>query len=161
MKKLLLFLFALILAIALQFIVSGWAGKRVINFFLILVIMWGYHKGWKEGILVGFFSGLVQDILFFPIIGINAFALSLIGFLTSEAKSKIYQQNIISFALMVGIVFLINNLIISLWILLFHRLPFVSIFLGSLHPSIFYTCGLCSFVFLVMAKPTKSSIPKT
>lgn len=161
MKKFFLFLFLALLALIMQFIVTGWAGRAVMDFFLVLVVFWSYFRGWKEGVLAGFFSGLIKDIFFFSLVGVNAFSLSLIGLLISEVKDRIYQQNVVFFALIVGGSFLVNSLIVCLWLWLFYHFPLLYTFVGSVYPSFFYICGLCIGIFLVLERLTGSSIPQS
>lgn len=161
MKKLFLFLFFTLLALILQFVIIGWVGRAVVDLFFILVILWSYFRGWKEGVFAGFFCGLVKDIFFFSLVGVNAFSLSLMGLLISEVKGRVYQQNIVFFTLLVGVSFLINSLILSVWLLVFHRFSLIYTFANSLYPSLFYTCGLCGGIFLVEEKLSRKSIPQS
>jgi len=161
MKKFLLFLLLLYLALSLQFIITGWMDRAIFDFFFVLVIFWSYFRGWKEGLLAGFFCGLVKDIFFFSLVGVNAFSLSLIGFLVSEVEGMIYQQNVVFFTLIVAAAFLVNNLIVSIWLFLFYQFPFIHTFTSSFYPSLFYTCGLCSVIFLIGEKLARGSIPQS
>ncbi|MCD6575089.1 rod shape-determining protein MreD [Candidatus Aerophobetes bacterium] len=161
MKKLLLFLALFFLSLILQFVLTGWIGKRSADLFLILTILWSYHRGWKEGILAGFFCGLGKDIFFFPLIGINAFSLSLIALLTSEVKIRIYQQNVLFFALMAGILILINTLILSIYLFLFYRFPFLYTIKSSLYPSFFSTWIISCIIYLSVENLTRKFIPQS
>lgn len=160
MKKFFIYLFLLFLALILQFTFTGWYQKEMVDFFLITVIVWSYFRGWKEGVLAGFFCGIAKDIFFFPLIGINAFSFSLIGLLVSEIKVKTYQQNLVFFILMVGTLFLLNSFTLAIWLFFFYRITFVHTFISSLYPSLICTCGVCGAIFLIEEKLTKSSIPK-
>lgn len=159
MKKFLLFLLLFFMSVIAQFILTGWTGKVTLDFFLVLVVFWSYFREWKEGILIGFVCGLTKDIFFFPLMGINAFSFSLIAILISEAKQRIYQQNVILFTLMAGAAFLINSFLASVWLFLFYRFPLLSTFTEALYPSVFYTCGLCGGIFLIQERLTRRFIP--
>ena len=161
MKKFFLFLFLLFLSLILQFILKGWTDKVTLDFFFILTIFWSYIREWREGVLAGFCCGLTKDIFFFPLIGVNAFSLLLIGLLASEVKIRIYQQNIVFFTLMVGILFLINSLVLSIWLFLFYQFPFVYTTVTSLYPSFFFTLILCAIIYLIGERLTGRIYPTT
>ena len=157
MKKFLIFLSLLFLALVSQFIIAGWSKGTVVDFFLILVIFWSYKRGWREGVVAGFFCGVIRDISFFPLVGANAFSLSLIGLLVSEVRERIYQQNIVFFVLISAACLATNSLILSLWFFILHHLTFANTFVSSLYPSLIYTCGLCGVLFLIQEKITRRS----
>ena len=53
------------------------------NIIMILVCSYALLRGKKEGLLVGFFSGLLVDLFFgyYEVIGINAFLYMMIGYI--------------------------------------------------------------------------------
>ncbi|MCD6256599.1 rod shape-determining protein MreD [Candidatus Aerophobetes bacterium] len=96
MKKFFIFLVLLFLVLILQLTLAGWTRRVSIDFFLVFVIYWSYStKKLNEAVLSGFFSGLLKDIFFFPLLGINAFSFVLVSFLVNEIEGRIYHQNII------------------------------------------------------------------
>ncbi len=149
MRKIFLFLILLILALILQIMFAGWSRKVAVDFFLILVIFWGWSNGWKEGSLTGFFSGLIKDIFFSPLLGISAFPFLLLGFFAGEVGSRIYQQNIIFFTLFVGLALLIQSSILSFWLTIFYKYSFPSTFANSLYPALVPNCIFSFGVYLV------------
>lgn len=148
MKKLGTFIGFLGVALVLQFTFSGW-WKEGVDLFLILVVSWAWFRGWKEGLLTGFVAGILKDIFFSPLLGLNAFSLCLIGFLMGNIKEKIYQENILIFLLGAGIVFILQSALLSLWLSLFYRFSFLGNFYSSFYPSFLYNCGFCFFIFLI------------
>ena len=121
MKKLATFILLVslvfLLEAALMGLVSFKGGKP--DFPFILLILWAWTHDWKEGLLAGFTIGLLEDIFFSPLLGLNAFALSLVGFLTSEVRERVYQENIVFILLMVGLVSILNGAILSFWLTIF------------------------------------------
>jgi len=158
MKKFFIFLVLLFLALILQLTLAGWTRRVSIDFFLVFVIYWSYStKKLNEAVLSGFFSGLLKDIFFFPLLGINAFSFVLVSFLVNEIEGRIYHQNIILFTMVVALASLIHSLITSIWLQVFSYLPFSSTFKTSLYPAIIYNCILCFIVFLVKEGALKKS----
>jgi len=148
MKKAVIFIFLVIIALILQAVLAGripigW-GKPDIP--LILLIFWAWHSDWKQGLLAGFIIGLLVDILFFPLLGLNAFSLTGVGFLVAGIREKIYQDNVIFFLLLVGLATLFNGSIIAFWLLV---LNLSSSFREIVFPTLVYNC-LISFVLFLL-----------
>jgi len=121
MKKLAVFIFLVSLVFLLEATLMGivpFKGGKP-DFPFILLILWAWTHDWKEGLLAGFTIGLLEDIFFSPLLGLNAFALSLVGFLTSEVRERVYQENIVFILLMVGLVSILNGAILSFWLTIF------------------------------------------
>ena len=58
------------------------------DFFLIVVVYYSVTTEQVNAMLVGAVCGLVQDALFSPIIGVNAFAKALLGYLISGLSGR-------------------------------------------------------------------------
>lgn len=147
MRKFFLFIFFLFLAAAVQFILTGLDKTFGIDLFFILVLFWSYFRNWREAILAGFFCGILKDIYFSPLFGVNAFSLCLTAILINEVRRRIYQQNFIFFALISGIFFLVYNLIFSFWMAVFFGFSPGYTFNLSFLYSLLYTSGICGLIF--------------
>ena len=64
------------------------------NILIILTSCFGFMRGKKEGMYVGFISGLVIDILFGNIIGFYALAYMVIGYLNGFFASIFYPEDV-------------------------------------------------------------------
>jgi rod shape-determining protein MreD len=69
------------------------------NLLLILVVSNAYMRGRMTGMLMGFFSGLLIDILFGNVIGLYAMIMMLIGYVVGFAH-KIYSRDDFTFPLL-------------------------------------------------------------
>ncbi len=150
MKKLAIFAILTTLAFVIQVAVVAGGGKwGRPDFLLILVVLWGWERSWKEGLLVGFAIGLINDIFFSPLLGLNAFSLSLIGYLSGEIRERVYQRNVVLLLVTVGICSLLDGFTLSLLSFLF-RLS--SLVIGRLTYLVLltalYNCGLAFLIFL-------------
>ncbi len=154
MKKKVIFVLLLVLAVFTQLILGEWIQIRGIrpDFLLILLIFWAWNEGWKEGLIVGFIIGILKDILFSPLLGLNAFALLLSGFLVGEVRDKIYGENVFLFLIIVGLVSILNEVIISSWLSIFHISSFLKGFPVFLIFISLYNCFISFFVFLILSK---------
>ena len=64
------------------------------NFFVILTATIGFIRGKNEGMLVGFFCGLLLDVMSGTMIGYYAFIYMLAGYLNGMFKNNFYPENI-------------------------------------------------------------------
>ncbi len=64
------------------------------NFLIILTSSFGFMKGKKEGMYIGFVSGLIMDILFGDLIGFYALVYMIIGYLNGFFASIFYPEDV-------------------------------------------------------------------
>lgn len=152
MKKTIIFVFLVILVLILQGVLIGriqlrW-GRPDLP--LILLIFWAWHNNWKQGLIAGFIIGLLVDILFFPLLGLNAFSLALVGFLVAEIRERVYQDNVIFFVLLIGAATVLNGIILSFWLLVFNISPsFLEKIVFIVFPTLLYNCIISFPIFLL------------
>ncbi len=61
---------------------------------LLVVMFMGVYKGKVYGSIMGIVIGLIQDVLFSPIIGTNALILFFAGYFIGKLEDKIIKDNI-------------------------------------------------------------------
>lgn len=87
------------------------------NILLILTASIGFMRGSKEGMFIGFFSGLLIDIQFGTIIGFYALIYLVIGYINGMFQKMYYDDNIkLPLCLIAGSEFLYG---ISIYLFLF------------------------------------------
>lgn len=151
MKKTAIFIFLIILVLILQAVLVGriqlkW-GRPDLP--LILLVFWAWHNDWKQGLLAGFIIGLLVDILFSPLLGLNVFSLGLVGFLVAELREKVYQDNVIIFLLLAAAATILNGVILTCWLLIFNlSSSFLEKFILLIFPTFLYNCLLIFPLFL-------------
>lgn len=64
------------------------------NMLIILTATCGFMRGHKEGMFVGFVSGLLLDVLFGGILGFYALIFTLVGYLNGFFTSIFYPEDI-------------------------------------------------------------------
>lgn len=62
---------------------------------LLVVIVFSLLKGAEEGAISGFASGLLQDIFSSGLLGINALAKTVMGFICGVLKERIFAEHIL------------------------------------------------------------------
>ncbi|NLW22434.1 MAG: rod shape-determining protein MreD [Tissierellia bacterium] len=65
------------------------------NTSLILIVIISLLKGKKTGSLIGLIIGLLQDIIFSPVIGINGFIYFFVGYLIGMIENKLSKDNVL------------------------------------------------------------------
>lgn len=78
---------------------------------LIIIVFCSYCFGSTEGEVIGFFSGITQDILSAGPLGFNAFSRTLIGFLYGKFKGKLYLDSVLLPVLFVTIATLLKEIL--------------------------------------------------
>ena len=64
------------------------------NLMLIVTAAYGFMRGPKEGMLIGFFSGLIIDIQFGNILGFYALIYLLIGYVNGLFEQMYFDEDI-------------------------------------------------------------------
>ena len=62
------------------------------NFMIILPVLFGYLKGRKEGIFVGFCAGILYDLFFSDLLGFSALIFVIIGYISGMFYNN-YEEN--------------------------------------------------------------------
>ncbi len=129
-------------------------GGIIPNLMIIITASYGFMRGRKTGLLVGFFSGLLMDIFFSDILGFYALIYMYIGYLNGVFRKMFYPEDIkLPIALIVGSDCLYNIVIYILTFLLKGRFQFGYYFLNIIVPEMVYTiivtCVLYPLLLLV------------
>lgn len=110
------------------------------NILLILTSAFGFMRGKKDGLLVGFISGLLLDILFGRYLGFYALLYMLIGYLNGFFSSIFYPEDIKLPMILISTSELLYCLAIYFFLFLLQgRFHFGYYFLHIILPEIVYT----------------------
>lgn len=96
MRRFLITALLLLLTFLMQTTVFQWialAGE-VPNIILILVVSISYMRGRNEGMVLGFFAGLLIDLIYGDIVGINAILFVCVGFLVGMCSEIYYRDEL-------------------------------------------------------------------
>ncbi|ABW19303.1 rod shape-determining protein MreD [Alkaliphilus oremlandii] len=131
------------------------------NTAIILVISFAVHSGKKQGAIIGFFVGLLQDITFGRIIGMNALAYMLIGYTVGLTEQKIFKGNILIPIILTGLATIFYELMNLLLIfLLGYRIELLNIFKKMLIVELIYNCILSPILYFYVSKLFKLDVMK-
>lgn len=110
------------------------------NLILIATASFGFMRGSREGMFVGFFSGLLMDIQFGNILGFYALIYLLIGFINGLFQHIYYDEDIkLPLALIAGSEFLYGLVIYFLMFMLRSEFHFTYYLSHNILPELIYT----------------------
>ena len=69
-------------------------GGIVPNFMVLIACVYGFFYGEKTGAICGFFCGLLVDIFFSPMLGMNALIIMIIAYLSGGFCDLFYAEDI-------------------------------------------------------------------
>ena len=123
------------------------------NLLIIIVAAFGLMRGKKEGMYIGFFSGLLIDIFCGFYLGIYALLYMYVGYLTGLFQKRFYPEDLTLPLLIISASDLITNLIIYLVLFLTRsRFDFGYYFLNIILPELVYTTIITIFFYLLLLK---------
>lgn len=114
---------------------------------MLIIVLYGFLLGPKEGAFLGYAGGLVEDFIFGQYIGLSALSNMVAGYLAGVAGERLYRENILVasmvtfFATLAG--FLVNYLLLYYLGLHVSSLALVRVVL----PAAVYTSILAPFLF--------------
>ena len=123
------------------------------NLMIILTSSFGFMRGEREGLLIGFFCGLLSDIFFGGFLGFYALLLMYIGYLNGKFSGIFYPEDIkLPIALII-----ISDLSYGIicYVLLFMlrgRFQFPFYFMHVILPETLYTILATIFIYPIILK---------
>lgn len=123
------------------------------NLLIILTSAFGFMRGEKEGLLIGFFCGMLNDIFFGSFLGFYALLLMYIGYLNGKFSRIFYPEDIKLPMALITISDLSYGLICYiLMFMLRGRLQFSYYFTHVIFPETLYTIVVTLFLYPLVLK---------
>lgn len=120
---------------------------------IILTSSFGFMRGEKEGMVIGFFCGLLGDVFFGEVLGFYALILTYIGFVNGKFSRIFYPEDIkLPIALIVVSDLSYGVLCYILLFLLRGRFDFLYYFTRVVLPEALYTIVITVFVYPLILK---------
>jgi rod shape-determining protein MreD len=97
MHRRLTFFSVLIVTLLVQLTVSPEISIGVVipDFLLVTTICWALLEGPGQGAVFGFCGGLLEDIFSTAVMGVSAFAKTLIGYLCGELRQRVISKSVV------------------------------------------------------------------
>ena len=110
-------------------------------------------RGRKEGMLVGFFSGLLIDIFFGTVLGPYALIYMTMGYINGFFHRIYYLEDVLLPMIMISMNDLIYNILIYLiYFLLRNRLDFGEYLITLILPEMLYTILITLFFYKLLVR---------
>lgn len=123
-------------------------GGIVPNLLIVLTASFGFMRGEKTGLLIGFFCGLLIDIFFGNSIGFYALVYMYIGYMNGKFSAIFYPQDIkLPIALILASDCFYGMICYVILFLLRSRFDFTYYFMNIILPEIVYTIVVTIFLY--------------
>ncbi|MBQ4425381.1 MAG: rod shape-determining protein MreD [Lachnospiraceae bacterium] len=134
--------------------------STVPNILMIVVFSFGFIRGSTEGMLIGFFCGLLSDLFFSNVIGFSALLYSVLGYLMG-LLGRLYYTDFVDLPLILcllsNILYHIGNFFFAF--LLRGKTGFGAYFTGIMLPELLYT-GLMTLLLYPLFRRLEGAIEK-
>ena len=123
------------------------------NRLLIVTMSFGLMRGRREGLLVGFFSGLLIDIFFGSVLGPYAFIYMTLGYGNGFFHRIYYVEDVLLPMIMISLNDFIYNIIIYVvFFLMRNRLDFLGYLKDVMLPEMIYTILITLFFYKILVR---------
>ncbi|CCX88929.1 rod shape-determining protein MreD [Clostridium sp. CAG:590] len=123
------------------------------NLLLIVTMSFGLMRGRREGLLVGFFSGLLIDIFFGSVLGPYAFIYMTLGYGNGFFHRIYYVEDVLLPMIMITLNDFIYNIIIYVvFFLMRNRLDFLGYLKDVMLPEMIYTILITLFFYKILVR---------
>lgn len=123
------------------------------NLLIIVVSAFGFMRGKKEGLYIGFLTGILLDIFSGSIVGINALLYMYIGYFNGYFRKMFYPEDIkLPMVLIAGSDFVYSLLVYFFLFLFRSRLDFYYYLFHIILPELVYTMLITIFLYVIILK---------
>lgn len=123
------------------------------NLLLIVTMSFGLMRGRKEGLLIGFFSGLLMDIFFGGVLGPYAFIYMTMGYINGFFHRIYYVEDVLLPMIMIMLNdFTYNIIIYIVFFLLRNKLQFMDYLSEIILPEMIYTILVTLFFYKLLVR---------
>ena len=123
------------------------------NLMIIIVSAFGFMRGKREGMFVGFFCGLLVDIFCGFYLGVYALLYMHIGYLNGFFQKRFYPEDIKLPLLLIGTSDFLANIFTYFLMFLFRsRFDFGYYFSSIIIPELVYTMVITIFLYFMLLK---------
>lgn len=123
------------------------------NLLIVVTAAFGFMRGRKEGLFVGFFCGLLMDLFFGSVLGIYALLYMFIGYINGIFKKIFYPEDIKLPIFLIAASDLSFNIVIYFLMFLFRsRFEILYYFVHIMIPELVYTMIVAVVVYFLLLK---------
>lgn len=123
------------------------------NLLIVIVSAFGFMRGKKEGLWIGFFTGLLLDIFAGSTLGFYALLYMYIGYFNGFFRKMFYPEDIKLPMLLIAVSDLICNFMIYFLLFFFRgKFQFTYYLLHIIMPELVYTMLVTIFLYFIILK---------
>lgn len=123
------------------------------NLLIILTSSFGFMRGKKEGMLIGFFCGLLLDIFFGSVVGFNALLYMYVGYINGLFRKQFFPEDIKLPLILISASDLLCNVFVYFFMFLFRGQFSFSYYLRNIIiPEWVYTILITIFLYFILLK---------
>ncbi len=123
------------------------------NLLVVVTAAFGFMRGKKEGLFVGFFCGILVDLMFGSVLGFYALLYMLIGYANGFFKKDFFPDGVRLPVILIALSDLFCNLVIYFIQFWFRgRFAFGSYLLRTILPELVYTMMVAILLYFVLLK---------
>lgn len=106
---------------------------------LIIVVSYALLSGQEKGVGMGFFAGLLQDLAFGSIFGINTLSKLATGYIFGLAERKVFKEHVLLPVAATAVATVFNGLVIIMVLFMFgYKVDVVSAIMNNIVPLVGY-----------------------
>ena len=153
-RKLTLFVIIALCFVLQTTVFQGLSFANIVpNLMVIIVSSFGFMRGRREGMWIGFFCGLLIDIFCGFYLGVYALLYMYIGFANGLFQKRFYPDDIKLPMLLIGGSDVVYNLIVYIGMFLFRsRFKFGNYFVSIILPEFVYTMVITILLYYLLLK---------
>ena len=123
------------------------------NLLIIVVSSFGFMRGKKEGMYVGFFCGLIMDIFHGFYLGVYALLYMYIGYVNGYFQKRFYPEDIKLPILLISASNLVASMFTYLFMFLFRGRFDIGYYMQAIIiPELVYTLVITIFLYVILLK---------
>ena len=127
------------------------------NLLIIVTSSFGFMRGKKEGMVVGFISGLLIDIMFNDLIGFYALIYTLLGYANGFFRKIFYDDDIkLPLILIAASDFLYGHIVCIFMFIMRSRLDYFYYLKSIIIPELIYTILITLILYQVILRINRS-----
>ncbi len=123
------------------------------NLLIVVTSSFGFMRGRKEGMWIGFFSGLILDIFFGSVIGFYALIYAYIGYVNGFFRKRFFPDDIKLPLILIAASDLSYNILVYLFLFFLRgRFRIGYYFLNIMLPELVYTILVTIILYFIILK---------
>lgn len=123
---------------------------------LVVVVSCALLSGKEQGVGIGFFAGLLQDLISGSIFGINTLSKLATGYIFGLAERKVFKEHVLLPILATAVATICNGLAAALMLWIFgYKVDIVTAFMQNILPLVGYNIVVAVPIHQVVVRVTK------